>query len=216
MTFAKKRIKQPLCMVQEEQQARAAVQQGRPQSAGDMPQQRANFCRKCSNWKPARAHHCSATGRCVLKLDHFCLWIVNDVGLLNQKAFLLFLFYSCAACLLAAAALLPVTIQMLMHDGASAPYAGVLLFAAIFTLAFGIALIAFLAIHWDMLARNYTSIESIDHTVAQAWPYDRGLTRNVVEVFGRRCAHLLCLCSLQLTGALVSWRERHLGFVAMP
>lgn len=30
------------------------------------------WCGFCINWKPDRAHHCSVTGRCVQKFDHFC------------------------------------------------------------------------------------------------------------------------------------------------
>jgi hypothetical protein len=50
-------------------------------------------------WKPPRAHHCSMTGRCVLRMDHYCIWVVNCVGLLNYKAFLLFLAYTLLACI---------------------------------------------------------------------------------------------------------------------
>ena len=33
-------------------------------------------CHKCSdNYKPARAHHDSVTGRCIVKFDHFCPWV---------------------------------------------------------------------------------------------------------------------------------------------
>jgi palmitoyltransferase ZDHHC2/15/20 len=125
-------------------------------------------------------------GRCVLKLDHYCLWIANAVGLLNYKFFLLFLIYSTLACLEAAAALAPVAVHMLV-DGGDSGSAGVILFATIFCFAFAVALIAFLGMHWDMLAKNYTSIESIDHEVAASWQFDRGLKRNLTEVFGRRC-----------------------------
>jgi hypothetical protein len=44
-------------------------------------------CRKCNdNYKPARAHHDSVTGRCVVKMDHFCPWVGNAVGIMNHKA----------------------------------------------------------------------------------------------------------------------------------
>ncbi|KAG9160704.1 hypothetical protein Leryth_017494, partial [Lithospermum erythrorhizon] len=55
---------------------------------------RIRFCRKCNQLKPPRCHHCSVCGRCVLKMDHHCVWVVNCVGALNYKYFLLFLFYT--------------------------------------------------------------------------------------------------------------------------
>jgi hypothetical protein len=35
---------------------------------------RPRYCRKCKAWKPPRAHHDSMTGRCVLRMDHYCMW----------------------------------------------------------------------------------------------------------------------------------------------
>lgn len=34
------------------------------------------WCTHCANWKPDRAHHCSSSGRCIKKMDHFCPWYV--------------------------------------------------------------------------------------------------------------------------------------------
>ena len=43
-------------------------------------------CGKCDdNYKPGRAHHDSVTGRCIVKMDHFCPWVGNAVGIMNHK-----------------------------------------------------------------------------------------------------------------------------------
>ncbi|GKY95865.1 hypothetical protein MPSEU_000547100 [Mayamaea pseudoterrestris] len=58
-------------------------------------------CHKChDNFKPARAHHDSVTGRCIVKFDHYCPWVNNSIGALNHKFFCLFLFYTAVCCLM--------------------------------------------------------------------------------------------------------------------
>ena len=64
------------------------------------------FCKKCSNYRPLRAHHCSTCKKCIMKMDHHCPWVFNCVGYGNQKIFFLFLSYSTTGCCLAFFALL--------------------------------------------------------------------------------------------------------------
>ncbi|KAL1161734.1 hypothetical protein V6Z11_A07G156000 [Gossypium hirsutum] len=54
------------------------------------------YCIHCQNGKPPRCHHCSICQRCVLKMDHHCVWVVNCVGACNYKFFLLFLASYCS------------------------------------------------------------------------------------------------------------------------
>ncbi|XP_020229668.1 probable protein S-acyltransferase 15 isoform X1 [Cajanus cajan] len=51
-------------------------------------------CNKCYAYKPPRTHHCRVCRRCILKMDHHCLWINNCVGYWNYKAFLVFVLYA--------------------------------------------------------------------------------------------------------------------------
>ncbi|KAL2062357.1 hypothetical protein VTL71DRAFT_6623 [Oculimacula yallundae] len=57
------------------------------------------WCSHCANWKPDRAHHCSANGRCVKKMDHFCPWVGGPVGENNMKFFIQFTSYTALYCL---------------------------------------------------------------------------------------------------------------------
>ncbi|KAF7811763.1 putative protein S-acyltransferase 15 isoform X1 [Senna tora] len=54
-------------------------------------------CDKCSTYKPPRTHHCRVCRRCVLKMDHHCMWINNCVGYWNYKAFFVLAFYATIA-----------------------------------------------------------------------------------------------------------------------
>jgi palmitoyltransferase ZDHHC2/15/20 len=75
-------------------------------------------------WKPPRAHHDSVTGRCVLKMDHYCVWLLNCIGLLNYKAFLLFLLWSFLGCTVCVALLVGSFIRF-FRDGEDLPVTAV-------------------------------------------------------------------------------------------
>lgn len=52
------------------------------------------WCDKCHNWKPDRAHHCSELNRCVRRMDHFCPWAGGIIGEGTHKFFIQSLFYA--------------------------------------------------------------------------------------------------------------------------
>lgn len=160
---------------------------------------RVRFCRKCREFKPPRSHHCSICGKCVLKMDHHCIWVVNCVGNANYKAFLLFLFYTLVTCTYAFAALLPDVLDSFasspkgggMQDGNMAgPF-----LAAVLDIAFVLAVTGFIIMHFGLVRANTTTIESFEKlTPGRRWMYDVGAQRNWEQVMGARRAWWLVPC----------------------
>ncbi|KAL2892419.1 putative protein S-acyltransferase 14 [Bienertia sinuspersici] len=143
-------------------------------------------CRKCNQLKPARCHHCSVCGRCVLKMDHHCVWVVNCVGALNYKYFLLFLFYTFLETTLVTISLLPQFIAFFSDGeipGTPSSLATTFL-AFVLNLAFALSVMGFLIMHISLVAANTTTIEAYEKKTSPKWRYDLGKKKNFQQVFG--------------------------------
>ncbi|KAL7238674.1 hypothetical protein ACSBR2_004716 [Camellia fascicularis] len=129
--------------------------------SADPVNSRIRYCRKCNQPKPARCHHCSVCGRCVLKMDHHCVWVVNCVGALNYKYFLLFLFYTFLETSVVTLSLLPHFLAF-FSDGEIPGTPGMLattFLAFVLNLAFALSVLGFLIMHISLVAGNTTTIE---------------------------------------------------------
>ncbi|KAI4338817.1 hypothetical protein MLD38_023830 [Melastoma candidum] len=152
----------------------------------DPSNQRIRVCRKCNQFKPPRSHHCSICRRCVLKMDHHCVWVVNCVGALNYKSFLLFLFYTFLETTLVTLALLPKFIlfftdrDIRINPGSLA----VTVVAFVLDLAFALSILGFLIMHISLVTANTTTIEAYEKKTSQKWCYDLGRRKNFEQVFG--------------------------------
>ncbi|RWR87544.1 DHHC-type zinc finger family protein isoform 1 [Cinnamomum micranthum f. kanehirae] len=152
----------------------------------DMANPRFRFCRKCNQPKPARCHHCSVCGRCILKMDHHCVWVVNCVGALNYKYFLLFLFYTFLETTLVTLSLLPHFIAF-FSDGEIPGTPGTLattFLAFVLNLAFALSVLGFLIMHISLVLANTTTIEAYEKKTTPKWRYDLGRKKNFEQVFG--------------------------------
>uniref|UniRef100_A0A0R0F2S0 S-acyltransferase n=2 Tax=Glycine subgen. Soja TaxID=1462606 RepID=A0A0R0F2S0_SOYBN len=127
----------------------------------DTSNQRFRYCRKCSQPKPPRCHHCSVCGRCVLKMDHHCVWVVNCVGASNYKYFLLFLFYTLLETTIVTISLLP-HFKTFFTDEEIPGTPGTLattFLTFVLNLAFSLSVLGFLVLHMSLVASNTTTIE---------------------------------------------------------
>ncbi|KAK9058955.1 hypothetical protein SSX86_021572 [Deinandra increscens subsp. villosa] len=149
---------------------------------------RIRYCRKCNVIKPPRSHHCSVCGRCVLKMDHHCVWVVNCVGALNYKYFLLFLFYTLLETTLVTLSLLPYFMAFFSDEeieiaGSPSTLATTFL-AFVLNLAFALSVFGFLIMHASLVSGNTTTIEAYEKKTSPKWRYDLGRRRNFEQVFG--------------------------------
>ncbi|KAK4753237.1 hypothetical protein SAY87_022035 [Trapa incisa] len=152
---------------------------------------RVRYCRKCNQFKPPRCHHCSVCGRCILKMDHHCVWVVNCVGALNYKYFLLFLFYTFLETTLVTLSLLPHFIAF-FNDGEIPGTAGTLattFLSFVLNLAFALSVLGFLIMHISLVSANTTTIEAYEKKTTPKWRYDLGRRKNFEQVFGTDKLH---------------------------
>lgn len=144
-----------------------------------------SYCGICfGSLRPLRAHHCVACDKCILKMDHHCVWFYQCVGFRNYKAFMLTLTYGLILCLFMFITILVnigdsnqrewhITIQMIV--------------ASFMIFVFAIAILVLLAYHIYLLLNNMTTIEHREkreypNPIEWKNPYDLGWKRNFTQV----------------------------------
>ncbi|CAN6580832.1 unnamed protein product [Malus baccata var. baccata] len=152
----------------------------------DPANQKIRFCRKCNHYKPPRCHHCSVCGRCILKMDHHCVWVVNCVGALNYKYFLLFLFYTFLETTLVTLSLFKYFMAFFTEEEIPGTLGTVAASFITFVLnfAFALSVFGFMIMHLSLVASNTTTIEAFEKKATTKWQYDLGRKKNFEQVFG--------------------------------
>lgn len=150
------------------------------------------FCNKEMKFKPDRAHYCRITGRNILRMDHYCLYLANCVGYHNHKYFFLFLFYT----LIATGTLDINILSALYFHTHTAGHTFMMAQGAMCSTVIAGILGPFFSFHCWLMSHNMTTIEYCekmrdkdesrpsDMGELRASQYDIGLLRNIQSVMG--------------------------------
>jgi len=149
-----------------------------------------NFCEHCCLPRPSRAHHCQVCKKCVLLMDHHCLFIDNCIGYRNYKAFYLFLLIYILHTVLT----LVILFNSILKPQNSAIQVLIFVISLLFFGFFGVMTLNQLFHQTVFLVNNSTWVEnSIFQSqkylydkagVQMRSPYNMGLFANIQQRFG--------------------------------
>ncbi|PUZ65677.1 hypothetical protein GQ55_3G243900 [Panicum hallii var. hallii] len=162
------------------------------------------YCQKCCHYKPPRAHHCRFCKRCVLKMDHHCIWINNCVGHENYKIFLVFVLYAVVASFYAMILIIGSVMHSVPKDeqsGSDSSRTSIIICGVILS-PLALALAVLLGWHIYFILQNKTTVE-YHEGVRAMWlaekggdlyhhPYDLGVYDNLISVLGPNIFCWLC------------------------
>ncbi|XP_057459082.1 probable protein S-acyltransferase 16 [Lotus japonicus] len=153
------------------------------------------YCQKCSHYKPPRAHHCRVCKRCVLRMDHHCIWINNCVGHGNYKVFFIFVMYAVIACVYSLVLLVgSLASDHITDEKNDGSFRTVYVVSGLLLVPLSIALCVLFGWHIYLILHNKTTIE-YHEGVRALWlaekggslynhPYDLGPYENLQSVLG--------------------------------
>ncbi|KAL5569379.1 hypothetical protein UlMin_025954 [Ulmus minor] len=159
-------------------------------------------CDKCSTYKPPRAHHCRVCRRCVLRMDHHCLWVNNCIGYWNYKAFFLLVLYTTSASIYSTAIIITCAFQKDWEFSGWVPLKVFYVTCGAMMVSLSLILGTLLGWHIYLIIHNMTTIEYYEG-VRAAWlarksgqnyrhPFNLSAYRNITSVLGPNMLKWLC------------------------
>ncbi|KAJ4972015.1 hypothetical protein NE237_005114 [Protea cynaroides] len=172
------------------------------------------YCQKCSLFKPPRAHHCRVCKRCILRMDHHCIWINNCVGHDNYKVFFVFVAYAVISSIHS----LVLLVGSVTHDAQKDEQHNegsintTYIISGVLLVPLTVALSVLLGWHIYLILNNKTTIE-YHEGVRAMWlaekvgnvyrhPYDIGPYENVTLVLGPSIFTWICPTSRHIGSGL--------------
>ncbi|KAM1069131.1 hypothetical protein EV1_001006 [Malus domestica] len=175
-------------------------------AVSDQESKKNGRCDKCSTFKPPRAHHCRVCRRCVLRMDHHCLWINNCVGYWNYKAFFMLVFYATLGCLYSTVIIIKCGSQKDLEFSGSVSHKVFYVVSGLVMASLSLMLGTLLGWHFYLITQNMTTIEYYEG-IRAAWlvkksgqsyrhPYNLSIYTNITSVLGPNVLKWLCPTSV--------------------
>lgn len=144
------------------------------------------YCKFEHKFKPDRAHYCKISRHNVVRMDHYCPWLGNCVGLKNHKFFFLTIFYDSVAVNVANVCM----IHALSAGGHSAITTFLLANTVLTASVVSMLITPFAVLHCYLLCKNRTTIEYCEvandkkDKYKGESPYDLGIWHNLSTTLG--------------------------------
>ncbi|XAR54461.1 Protein S-acyltransferase [Bertholletia excelsa] len=162
-------------------------------------------CDKCSVYKPPRTHHCRSCRRCILRMDHHCIWINNCVGLRNYKAFFVLVAYTTMASIYSSVIIVSCAVRKEWNPWKAHETLLLKLFyilSGVVVVGLSMTLGTLFCWHVYLVVHNMTTIEHYE-AIRAAWlakksgqsyhhPFDVGAYKNLTLVLGPNMLKWLC------------------------
>lgn len=159
-------------------------------------------CNKCVTYKPPRAHHCRVCRRCVLRMDHHCLWINNCVGYWNYKAFFILVLYATIASIYSSVTIISCASQKNSNFSGRVPMKVFFVVSGAMMFGLSITFGTLLGWHIYLMSCNMTTIENYEG-IRAAWlarksghsyrhPFNLSVYKNITSVLGPNILKWLC------------------------
>ncbi|TYJ16069.1 hypothetical protein E1A91_A10G225400v1 [Gossypium mustelinum] len=160
------------------------------------------YCDKCAAYKPPRTHHCRVCKRCMLRMDHHCLWINNCVGYWNYKAFFNLILYATIGSIHSSVIVISCFRQKDWNYSGTTPLKIFYLACGLMMLALSVTLGTLLGWHIYLITHNMTTIEYYEG-IRAAWlakksglsyrhPFDISVYKNITLVLGPNTLRWFC------------------------
>ncbi|XP_071692174.1 probable protein S-acyltransferase 7 [Rutidosis leptorrhynchoides] len=146
------------------------------------------YCDTCMLYRPPRCSHCSICDNCVERFDHHCPWVGQCIGRRNYRFFFMFVFSATLLCIYVFSFSWVYVLRIMHNENTSIWRALIKTPASIVLIVYTFLSVWFVGgltiFHLYLISTNQSTYENFRYRYDRTEnPYNRGIFRNLKEVF---------------------------------